>query len=122
MWNQTLEGDRQAPREDVGDDGTNLLEGRTGVRDERDARGLMRQGNQNLPQDRFSARDGVGRPSRPESYHSATGAQKEEIILELERQVRELHREKEMRGPPPRMCLLPQPPWKTLESRVRLDK
>ena len=67
----------------------------------------MREENQHPPQDRISVRDGVGRPSRPESYHSATSAQKEERILELERQVREFHREKEMRGPPPHVPFAP---------------
>ena len=41
--------------------------------------------------------------------------------MELERQVRELHREKDMRGPPPHEPFA-LAAMKTLESRVRLDK
>ena len=54
--------------------GTNVLEGRTGARAERDVRGHVNQ-------------DGNRQPSRPESNHSAGSAQREERMLEIERQV-----------------------------------
>ena len=64
------------------------LGGRTGVTVERDARDLGDQ-------------QGSRPRSRAESYHSATSAQRDERVAELERQVAKLCRELELRGPPP---------------------
>ena len=79
---------RQPPHDSVSFAGINVLEGRTGARAERDVREHVNQ-------------DGNRQPSRPESYHSVGSAQREERMLEIERQVAELRRERELRGPPP---------------------
>ena len=108
-------------REFLGDERHNLLLGRTGVRVEREARGSTRHGAEDLPQDRSRARDGRGRPSRTDSYHSATSAQNQELIMDLH------DRSDNFNGTGicvdrPRMCRLPQPPWTPPEYLVRLDQ
>ena len=106
MDSETNDGVGQhAQREYLGNEGQSLLLGRTGVRVEREARGSTNR--EADTQDRSRTRDGRGRPSRAESYHSATSAQNQELIMDLQRQVRELQQDRDMRGPPPHMPFAP---------------